>query len=134
LHRLLGPLEGRTVALWGLAFKAETDDMRESPALPLVDGVLAAGGKVQAHDPKAMGVARQLYGDRVNFATDPYEALEGAEALVIMTEWLLYRNPDFERVRSLLARPLVLDGRNLYDPERMARMGFEYHGIGRRKV
>ena len=135
LTGLLGPsLSSRQIAVWGLAFKAETDDMRESPALPLLDGILAAGGTVRAHDPKAMEVARGLYGDRIGYAADPYDALAGADALVILTEWLMYRNPDFDRMRELLARPLVLDGRNLYDPERMARLGFEYHGIGRRRA
>jgi len=86
---------------------------------------------VRAHDPKAIEVARGLYGERISYAADPYEAITGADALVIVTEWLVYRNPDFDRMRSLLARPLVIDGRNLYDPERMARLGFEYHGIGR---
>jgi UDPglucose 6-dehydrogenase len=133
LLTLLGPsLRSRQVAVWGLAFKAETDDMRESPALPLVEGILAAGGAVRAHDPKAMEVARGLYGDRISYASDPYDALAGADALVIVTEWLPYRNPDFARMRSLLARPLVLDGRNLYDPGRMTQLGFEYHSIGRR--
>ncbi|HEV8598054.1 MAG TPA: UDP-glucose/GDP-mannose dehydrogenase family protein [Gemmatimonadales bacterium] len=132
LLSLLGPsLSSRQVAVWGLAFKAETDDMRESPALPLLDGILAAGGVVRAHDPKAMEVARDRYGDRISYCADPYDAIAGADALVVVTEWLVYRNPDFERMRSLLARPLVLDGRNLYDPDRMARLGFEYHGIGR---
>ncbi len=130
----LGPnLRGRQVAVWGLAFKAETDDMRESPALPLIDGILAADGAVRAHDPKALETARELYGDRVYYARDPYDAVAGADALVIVTEWLVYRNPDFTRVKSHLTRPLILDGRNLYDPERMTRMGFEYHGIGRRQ-
>jgi len=135
LGSLLGPkLASSQVAVWGLAFKAETDDMRESPALPLLDGILAAGGTVRVHDPKAMEVARALYGDRISYAADPYDAIAGADALVILTEWLLYRNPDFERMRSLLVRPLVLDGRNLYDPDRMTRLGFEYHGIGRRRA
>jgi UDPglucose 6-dehydrogenase len=135
LCTFLGPaLASRQIAVWGLAFKAETDDMRESPALPLIDGVLAAGGTVRVHDPKAMEVARGLYGDRIGYASDPYDAIAGADALVIVTEWLLYRNPDFERMRALLARPLVLDGRNLYDPGRMTRLGFEYHGIGRRRA
>ena len=135
LGSLLGAsLSNRQIAVWGLAFKAETDDMRESPALPLLDGILAAGGSVRAHDPKAMEVARELYGDRIGYAGDPYDALAGADALVILTEWLVYRNPDFERMRTLLRRPLVLDGRNLYDPERMTRLGFEYHGIGRRRT
>jgi UDPglucose 6-dehydrogenase len=135
LCTFLGPaLTSRQIAVWGLAFKAETDDMRESPALPLIDGVLAAGGTVRVHDPKAMEVARGLYGDRIGYASDPYDAIAGADALVIVTEWLLYRNPDVERMRALLARPLVLDGRNLYDPGRMTRLGFEYHGIGRRRA
>ncbi|MEO8029342.1 MAG: UDP-glucose/GDP-mannose dehydrogenase family protein [Gemmatimonadota bacterium] len=125
-------LKGKTVAVWGLAFKAETDDMRESPSIPLIQGLLAAGARVQAHDPKAMETAREVFGDSVVYGADPYSALQGAEALVIVTEWLVYRNPDFARMKSLLARPLVLDGRNLFDPARMAAQGFEYHGIGRR--
>jgi UDPglucose 6-dehydrogenase len=135
LVRRLGPrLAGRQVAVWGLSFKAETDDMRESPALTLVDGILGAGGSVRAHDPKAMEAAREIYGDRLYYAHDPYEALAGADALVIVTEWLVYRNPDFEKMRSLLKAPIIFDGRNLYDPDRMVRLGFEYHGIGRRRA
>ncbi len=126
-------LRGGTVAVWGLAFKAETDDMRESPSIPLVERILDAGGTVRAHDPKAMDVARGIFGDRISYARDPYQAVEGADALVIVTEWLVYRNPDLERVRSLLRQPLVIDGRNLFDPERMRGLGFEYHGIGRRR-
>jgi UDPglucose 6-dehydrogenase len=130
--RYLGQdLNGKTVGLWGLAFKAETDDMRESPTIPLIDGLLAAGARVQTHDPKATDSARVIFGDRVMYAADPYSAAHGADALIVMTEWLVYRNPDFERVRKLLRRPLLIDGRNLYDPERMASLGFEYHGIGR---
>ncbi len=125
-------LTGRTVGVWGLAFKAETDDMRESPAIPLVEGLLRAGARVQAHDPKATDQARLVLGDRVLYAADPYSAAHGADALVVVTEWLMYRNPDFERLRQLLRRPLLIDGRNLYEPERMASLGFEYHGIGRR--
>ena len=92
----------------------------------------AAGGSARVHDPKAMEVARQLYGERLYYAADPYDALAGAQALVVVTEWLQYRNPDFERMHTLLKTPVVFDGRNLYDPERMIRLGFEYHGIGRR--
>jgi len=130
--RYLGQdLSGKIVGLWGLAFKAETDDMRESPTIPLIDGLLAAGARVQTHDPKATDSARVIFGDRVMYAADPYSAAHGADALIVMTEWLVYRNPDFERVRKLVRRPLLIDGRNLYDPERMASLGFEYHGIGR---
>ncbi|MGH7525984.1 MAG: UDP-glucose dehydrogenase family protein [Gemmatimonadales bacterium] len=135
LHKLLrylgDDLKGKIIGLWGLAFKAETDDMRESPTIPLIEGLLAAGARVQSHDPKATDSARMIFGDRVMYAADPYSAAHGADALVIMTEWLLYRNPDFERVRKLLRRPLLIDGRNLYEPDRMASLGFEYHGIGR---
>ena len=131
LRHLGQDLSGKIIGLWGLAFKAETDDMRESPTIPLIDGLLAAGARVQTHDPKATDSARAIFGDRVMYAADPYSAAHGADALIVMTEWLVYRNPDFERVRKLVRRPLLIDGRNLYDPERMAALGFEYHGIGR---
>jgi UDPglucose 6-dehydrogenase len=130
--RYLGQdLSGKNVGVWGLAFKAETDDMRESPAIPVIEGLLNAGARVQTHDPKATDSARMIFGDRVMYAADPYSAAHGVDALLIMTEWLVYRNPDFERVHKLVRRPLLIDGRNLYDPDRMAALGFEYHGIGR---
>jgi UDPglucose 6-dehydrogenase len=130
--RYLGQdLSGKNVGVWGLAFKAETDDMRESPAIPVIEGLLQAGARVQTHDPKATDSARTIFGDRVMYAADPYSAAHGVDALLVMTEWLVYRNPDFERVRKLVRRPLLIDGRNLYEPERMATLGFEYHGIGR---
>jgi UDPglucose 6-dehydrogenase len=128
-----GDLKGKTVAVWGLAFKAETDDMRESPAIPLIQGLLKGGAQVRAHDPKAIESAHQVFGDQIHYATEPYGAVEGADALVIVTEWLPYRNPDFERLKVNLRRPLIIDGRNLFDPERMKAEGFEYHGIGRRQ-
>jgi len=135
LATALGPaLRGATIAVWGLAFKAETDDMRASPSIPLIEAVLAAGGRVRAHDPKAMQVAREHFGERVHYASDPYETVRGASALVVVTEWPLYRNLDLERVRGLLARPLVIDGRNLFEPARMEALGFTYHGIGRRQA
>jgi UDPglucose 6-dehydrogenase len=127
----LGDLGGRRIGVWGLAFKPETDDMRESPSIPLVERIIGAGGTVAAHDPKAMDAARLIFGDRVTYARDPYDAVADADALVIVTEWLVYRNPDLERVRSLLRRPLVIDGRNLFDFDRMNRLGFTYRGIGR---
>jgi UDPglucose 6-dehydrogenase len=130
--RYLGQdLSGKSIGVWGLAFKAETDDMRESPAIPVIEGLLDAGAQVQTHDPKATDSARLIFGDRVMYAADPYSAAHRVDALLVMTEWLVYRNPDFERVRKLVRRPLLIDGRNLYDPERMAALGFEYHGIGR---
>jgi len=132
LARRLGDgLRDATVAVWGLAFKAETDDVRESPALVLVEQLLAAGAGVRVHDPAAMASARQHLGDRVTYAKSVYDAVDGASALAIVTEWLEYRNPDFERIKRALTRPLIVDGRNLYDPQRMARLGFIYESIGR---
>jgi UDPglucose 6-dehydrogenase len=110
---------------------AETDDMRESPAIPLIDGLLADGATVSVHDPKAMDSARRRFAGRVTYAHDPYAAADQAEALVVVTEWLVYRTPDFERVRRAMRRPLIIDGRNLYAPERLRALGFEYEGIGR---
>jgi UDPglucose 6-dehydrogenase len=105
--------------------------MRESPAIPLIEGVLSRGGSVTAHDPKAIDVGKALFGDRIRYARDLYEAVDGADALAIVTEWLVYRNPDLERVRQLLRQPVIVDGRNLFDPDRMAKAGFQYIGIGR---
>jgi len=127
-----GQLAGETIAVWGLAFKAETDDVRESPALALVEALLAAGAAVRVHDPAALETARFQLGDRVAYASRAYDALEGASALAVVTEWLEYRNPDFDRIKRLLKRPLIVDGRNLYDPARLARLGFTYDSIGRR--
>jgi UDPglucose 6-dehydrogenase len=126
-------LSGRTFTVWGLSFKPETDDMREAPAIVVIDGLLARGARVRAHDPEAMDVARGIYGDRVEFFEDNYVATHDADALVIMTEWRPYRRPDFDKL-SLLKRKLVIDGRNLFDPERMRELGFEYISIGRPAV
>jgi len=126
-----GKLRGKTVAVWGLAFKAETDDVRESPGLVLVEELLCAGAKVQVHDPAALETARRQLGDRVTYAAQAYDALRGAAALAVVTEWLEYRNPDFTKMKDLLTRPLIVDGRNLYDPARLARLGFTYNSIGR---
>jgi UDPglucose 6-dehydrogenase len=130
-RHLEGKLKGHTVAVWGLAFKAETDDMRESPALVLVEQLLDAGVTVQVHDPQAMESARREFGDRVTYARQAYDALEGADALIIVTEWLEYRTPDFARMKRLLKQPLIIDGRNLYEPARVAKLGFTYDSIGR---
>ncbi|KIQ82851.1 UDP-glucose dehydrogenase family protein [Aeromonas sp. L_1B5_3] len=129
-----GPdLRGRTFALWGLAFKPGTDDMREAPSRPLLAAIWAAGGKVQAFDPKAMARARGLYGERpdLQLCATQEEALEGADALLICTEWQSFRVPDFARMKSLLASPVIIDGRNLYDPARLHQQGFCYYAIGR---
>ena len=131
LQRHLGSLSGKVIAVWGLAFKAETDDVRESPALVLIEELLRAGARVQAHDPAAVETARQQLGNRVTFASHGFDALAGADALAIVTEWLEYRNPDFAKIKQLLKRPLIVDGRNLYDPQKLGRLGFTYDSIGR---
>jgi len=124
-------LTGRTVAIWGLAFKPNTDDMREAPSIVTIDGLLSRGARVVAHDPVAMDEARHVFGDRIEYARSNYEALEGADALVIHTEWQPYRRPDFARMLGAMAHPIVMDGRNLWDPEDMAEKGFEYACVGR---
>jgi UDPglucose 6-dehydrogenase len=126
-----GNLEDRTIAVWGLAFKPRTDDVREAPALVLIDALLRAGANVRVHDPEAMPNVRALYGDRIAYCDRPYGCLEGADALAIATEWSEFRNPNFEVMRHLLKSPVIFDGRNIYDPERMAELGFLYQGIGR---
>jgi UDPglucose 6-dehydrogenase len=131
LARHLGDLNGRAIAVWGLAFKAETDDVRESPALVLIESLLCAGAKVSVHDPAAMKTASRQLGARVTYAQHSYDALRGADALAILTEWLEYRNPDFGKMKELMKRPLIVDGRNLYAPEKLGRLGFTYDSIGR---
>ena len=131
LQKHLGSLRGKVIAVWGLAFKAETDDVRESPSLVLIEALLEAGAKVQVHDPAAMKTAEHHLGSRVTYAHHGFEAVAGADALAIVTEWLEYRNPDFGKMKQLLKRPLIVDGRNLYDPQKLGRLGFTYDSIGR---
>ena len=131
VERLGADLTGRTIAVWGLAFKPNTDDMREAPSVVTIEGLLERGARVVAHDPVAGTEARRHFGDRIEYGESNYDVLGGADALVIHTEWHPYRRPDFARMAELLERPLVFDGRNLYDPQRMDRYGFEYHSIGR---
>lgn len=127
----VGNLKGARIAIWGLAFKAQTDDMRESPALTLIDALLAAGATVVGHDPAAMHEAERRLGTKIGYATTNYDALAGADALVVVTDWNEYRFPDFARIKSALKRPIVVDGRNLYDPAKMEQLGFTYRSIGR---
>ena len=126
-----GALAGRRIAVWGLAFKPQTDDMREAPALALIDDLLAAGATVAAHDPEAMREARRRLGDRIGYASDAYDALTGADALVLMTEWNEYRSPDWDRIRAAMRTPVVVDMRNLYAPGRLRAAGFTYDCVGR---
>ena len=129
-----GNVSGARIAVWGLSFKPNTDDMRESPSLTLIESVLAAGGTVVAHDPAAMDEARRRLGDKVAFASTNYEALTGADALVIVTDWNEYRHPDFLRMKGALRRPIVIDGRNLYSPEKLTNLGFTYRSFGRARA
>ncbi|MBY6205549.1 UDP-glucose dehydrogenase family protein [Halomonas denitrificans] len=126
-------LSGRTFAIWGLAFKPETDDIREAPARVLLEALWDAGARVRAHDPKAMDEIRRAYGDRDDLALfdDPYDALDGADALAVVTEWKAFWSPDFERIRTTLVQPVIFDGRNIYDPVELAALGFEHESIGR---
>ena len=133
LRRHLGDdLRGRRIAVWGLAFKPRTDDIREAPALVLIDELLAAGAVVHVHDPEAMPNVRRELGDRITYHDDPYEALPGADALVLCTEWADYREPDLARIRRAMDVPLVIDGRNLWSPSAFSEAGIAYEGIGRR--
>jgi UDPglucose 6-dehydrogenase len=127
----MGSLKGKRIAVWGLAFKPRTDDMREAPAVPLINGILAAGAAVQAYDPEAMTVARGIFGSKVTFAENSYGALKGADALAIVTEWNEFREPDFERMKKLLRSPVIFDGRNLYNPDQIRAHGFTYLSMGR---
>jgi UDPglucose 6-dehydrogenase len=131
LKKHFGALKGKTVALWGLAFKPRTDDMREAPAIPLIEAMLAAGVKVQAYDPEAMEVARGIFGSKIGYADNAYDAVKGADALAIVTEWNEFRRPDFTRIKSLMRSPVVFDGRNLFAPAQMKQGGFTYYSIGR---
>ncbi len=128
-----GDLEGRTIALWGLAFKPETDDMREAPSRTLMEALWAAGARVQAYDPVAELEARRLYGERADLDLhgSPESALEGADALAVVTEWRLFRSPDFDDMKARMRTPVIFDGRNIYDPAAVRAQGFTYYGIGR---
>ena len=128
-----GNLSGRTIAVWGLAFKPKTDDIREAPALVLIDRLLEAGAKVQAHDPVALDNVRAVYGDRIHYFNHHYDAVVNADALAIVTEWAEFRNPDFAYLRHKMKQPVIFDGRNLFDPDRIAEEGFFYSGIGLHK-
>jgi len=131
MERHFGSIEGRTIAVWGLAFKPRTDDMREAPAITIIERLLAQGARVQAYDPEALKVAKGIFGSRVRFCDHGYDALKGADALALVTEWNEFREPDFPRMRKLMKSPVVFDGRNIYSPEQMRAHGFTYFSIGR---
>ena len=127
-------LQGKTFALWGLAFKPNTDDIREAPALFIIDELLKRGAKVQAFDPEAMENVGRIYGDKITLSEDEYSVLEGADALLILTEWTLFRTPEFDKMKTILKAPVIFDGRNLYDLDSMVSEGFYYNSIGRHIV
>jgi UDPglucose 6-dehydrogenase len=127
-------LKGRTFAVWGLAFKPRTDDMREAPSLVVIEELLKAGATVRAHDPEALENARRIFGDRISYHKTNYEALTGSDALIILTEWNEFRHPNFQRIRSMLKQPVIFDGRNLYEPDLIKALEFKYYSIGRRPV
>ena len=126
-----GSLKGKTIAVWGLAFKPKTDDMREAPAIPIIKTLLEKGATVHAYDPEAMGMAKSILGNAVTYHKKNYDALKGADGLAVVTEWQEFREPDFQRMRALMKTPVVFDGRNIYQPEQMKDLGFTYYSVGR---
>ena len=126
-----GDMKGKTIALWGLAFKPKTDDMREAPAITIVDSLLSMGASVRAYDPEATETAKKVFGDRIAYCDHGYDALTGADALAVVTEWSEFREPDFKKIKQLLKSPVVFDGRNIYSPDQMRTNGFQYFSIGR---
>jgi UDPglucose 6-dehydrogenase len=131
MQRHFGSMKGKTIAVWGLAFKPRTDDMREAPAITIINALLQQGAKIQAYDPEAAAVARKHFGAQISYARKSYEALVGADALALITEWNEFREPDFARMRKLMKAPVVFDGRNIYNPQQMKAHGFTYFSIGR---
>jgi len=127
-------IEGKKFALWGLAFKPDTDDIREAPALYIIRELLAAGATISTFDPEAMPNVKKLLGDKIEFTNDQYDALNGADALIIATEWSVFRTPDFEKMNSLMKSKVIFDGRNLYDLQRMNDLGYYYNSVGREVV
>ncbi|TVR88839.1 MAG: UDP-glucose/GDP-mannose dehydrogenase family protein [Saprospirales bacterium] len=127
-------LSGKTIAIWGLSFKPETDDIREAPALTIIEGLLEAGAKIQTYDPEAMDNVREIFGGRISFSEDQYEALDNADALAVITEWSVFRTPDYAKIKEKLKAPVIFDGRNVYSPETMREQGFYYESIGRNPV
>jgi UDPglucose 6-dehydrogenase len=131
MRKHFGSLKGKTIGVWGLAFKPRTDDMREAPSIPMIESLLSAGASVQAFDPEAARVAKGIFGSTITYAASSYDAVKGADALGIVTEWNEFRRPDLARIRSLMRSPVIFDGRNLFAPAHMKENGFTYYSIGR---
>jgi UDPglucose 6-dehydrogenase len=128
-------LQDKVIAIWGLAFKPQTDDLREAPSLTIISNLLEARVRLQAYDPVAMPLAKEILADKpgITFSSSRYEALQGADALLIMTEWTIFREPDFERMKSMMKAPVIFDGRNIYQPEKLAKLGFKYFFMGQKQ-
>lgn len=131
LQRFKSNISGMTFGVWGLAFKPKTNDMRMAPSITIINALLTLGAKVKAYDPKAFDLAKTIWGDEITYAESSYDALEDADCMLLLTEWNEFRRPDFDRIKKLLKNPIIFDGRNQYNKERMERRGFEYHCIGR---
>ncbi len=131
INRFKGNLQGKTIGIWGLAFKPKTNDMREAPAITIINKLLECGAKIQAFDPKAIDSAKFHFGDKITYCDTAYKALEKADCMVLLTEWNEFRRPDFERIKELLKSPIIFDGRNQYDENRLKQKGFEYYQIGK---
>jgi len=134
IKKRFSQLKGRKIALWGLSFKPQTDDMREAPSIVTINLLLSEGVNIKAYDPQAIDNAKRIFKDKIEYCNTLYECLEGAEALVVLTEWNQFRNPDFEKIGDLMGKKIIFDGRNIYDPTRVKDSGFEYYGIGRAKI
>ena len=134
LQHFSDDLKGKTIAVWGLAFKPHTDDIREAPSLEDIDELLKAGAIVKVHDPEAMENVKNILGNKISYCATPYEAAQGADAILIATEWEEFRSPDFDKLTSILKNKLVFDGRNLYDLNEMKSLGFTYYSIGRKTI
>ena len=127
-------LKGKKAAIWGLAFKPDTDDIREAPSLYMINALTQEGVSISAYDPEAMSNVRKTIGDKIHYATDPYDTLSNADFLIIATEWSVFRTPEFDRMKELMKSPVIFDGRNLYDLQRMKEKEFTYYSIGRETV
>ena len=126
-----GKLSDKQIGVWGLAFKPRTNDMRDAPSIKIIESLLSEGATITAYDPEAMEEAKRIFGNRIQLATNNYACLEGADALLLVTEWQTFRNPNFDRMKSMMRQPVVFDGRNIYDPVQMRQLGFTYYGVGR---
>lgn len=133
INKFGNDLQDKMFAIWGLSFKPKTNDMREAPSITIINALLEKGAKIKAYDPKAVESAKNIFGDKIEYCSNSYEALEGSDAMLLLTEWNEFRRPDFERMKSLMKAPVTFDGRNQYNPSRMAEKGFEYYCIGKQR-